>query len=208
MRSASVIKPELSTCVILDAHPTSLTTDALYHSMTTPMIWASAMILAWVLSSLGKGKSLGKLSNRTLSVLRSLAYNFYRVPNRCKIDRSLAFDVDPAIFASGGFSDIRISKGELERPTGCCQDLVYGGGWSDPSALLLFFYTNRCMLVVAFLQGDYPLEEHLSASYTRPLRSRDRRSHREVLDDLRTHGKWERRQFHSVQPGEPASSGN
>jgi len=56
---------------------------------------------------LDRGKTLGRLSNRTLGVLRSLAYNSSQVPNHYKIDRNLVFDVEPEPFASGGFSDVR-----------------------------------------------------------------------------------------------------
>ena len=60
---------------------------------------------------LDHGKNLGNLSNRTLAVLRSLAFNARQVPNHYKVDRSLGYDVDPVAFASGGFSDVR--KGKL-----------------------------------------------------------------------------------------------
>jgi len=56
---------------------------------------------------LDRGKNLGRLSNRTLGVLRSLAFNSSQVPNHYKIDRNLAYEVDTESFAGGGFSDIR-----------------------------------------------------------------------------------------------------
>lgn len=60
---------------------------------------------------LDRGRNLGRLSNRTLGVMRGLAYNSCQVPTRYKVDQSLDFKIDPAAFASGGFSDVR--KGNL-----------------------------------------------------------------------------------------------
>jgi len=40
-------------------------------------------------------------------MLRGLAFNACQVPDRYKIDCSLVFEIDPVVFASGGFSDVR-----------------------------------------------------------------------------------------------------
>ena len=55
---------------------------------------------------LDRGGNPGNLSNRTLGVLRSLAYDACQVPNRYRIDRNLAFDVAPTPFDGGGFAEI------------------------------------------------------------------------------------------------------
>lgn len=117
-------------------------------------------------------------------------------------------------FASGGFSDVQkgILGGQLVavkvmrmaldknlhelqkvRCTGPCFCIIY----SDPR-----------VLVAALLQGDRPLEEHLSPKYPWPHRGRDRQLHRELLDDLGAHGERQHLQFHPVQLSKPASSGN
>jgi len=49
----------------------------------------------------------GDLLGHAIVVFLRLAYNTCQVPNSYKIDRSLAFNVDPTVFASGRFSDIR-----------------------------------------------------------------------------------------------------
>jgi len=53
----------------------------------------------------------GSLLEKVVAAFLRLAYNACQVPNRYKIDRSLGFNVDPTVFASGRFSDVR--KGKL-----------------------------------------------------------------------------------------------
>lgn len=67
----------------------------------------SSMLTPFRPQILDRGRNLGRLSNRTLGVLRSLAYNSSQVPNYYKIDRNLVFDVEPEPFARGGFSDVQ-----------------------------------------------------------------------------------------------------
>ena len=47
------------------------------------------------------------LLEKVVTAFLGLAYNACQVPNRYKIDRSLAFNVDTAVLASGRFSDLR-----------------------------------------------------------------------------------------------------
>lgn len=69
------------------------------------------MLILFRLQILDHGRNLGRLSDRVLRVLRSLAFNACQVPNHYKIDSSLAFDIDPVRSASGGFSEVH--KGNL-----------------------------------------------------------------------------------------------
>lgn len=107
-RATTALKDEDATIVL----------DILARVRIHPAIWADyrstpilSMLILLCRQVLDHGENLGKLSNRTLGVLRTLAYNACKVPNHYKIDRSMTFDVDTVIFASGGFSDVR--KGRL-----------------------------------------------------------------------------------------------
>lgn len=127
---------------------------------------------------LDHGKQLGRLSNRTLAVLRSLAFNARQVPNHYKVDRSLGYDVDPVAFASGGFSDVR--KGKLGGHVVAVKVLrmaehsdileLQKVGYTE---LYFFFHTNQCTPDVAFLRGC-TLEEHIPPQHPSPYRGRDR----------------------------------
>jgi len=150
----------------------SIWTDHKPTSISSTLILSRPQVLE-------HGRNLGGPWNRTLRVLRSLAYNSCQVPYRYRVDRSLVFEINPVAFASGGFSDVR--KGNLGgqlvavkvmrmaldkklhelqkvRCTGLCSRIPY----SDPFAP-----------AVALLQGDCPLEEHLSPKYSWPYCSRN-----------------------------------
>jgi hypothetical protein len=103
-RATTALKDEDATIVL----------DILARVRIHPAIWADyrstpilSMLILFCRQVLDHDENLGKLSNRTLGVLRTLAYNACQVPNHYKIDRNMTFDVDTVIFASGGFSDVR-----------------------------------------------------------------------------------------------------
>ena len=142
---------------------------------------------------LDRGRNLGRLSNRTLGVLRSLAYNSSQVPNYYKIDRNLIFDVEPEPFARGGFSDVQ--RGSLGDRLVAVKVLRMAHDnvpevqkVRNPADPLFFFCTDQHTPVVAFLQGNHPLEEHISPQRPWSYRGRDRQLYREMLDDFRAHG--------------------
>ena len=112
---------------------------------------------------LDRGRNLGRLSNRTLGVLRSLAFNACQVPNNYKVDQNLVYDVDPVDFASGGFSDVR--KGNLGGQVVAVK-ILRMAKTSNVLELQKVRYTDPDLFlnadqIVAFLQGDCSLEKHI-----------------------------------------------
>jgi len=119
------------------------------------------------------GRLSEALLEKVVMVFLELAYNACQVPNRYKIERGLAFDVDPTVFASGRFSDVR--KGNLSSQLVAVKTIrtvLYSDlpeiqkeiqkVWSG--ALNSFFWscTHGCALVLEFLLGGYPMEERVS----------------------------------------------
>lgn len=129
----------------------------------------SSMLILFRPQVLDHDRNRGSLSNRTLSVLRSLAFNACQVPNHYKVDRSLGYDVDPTPFASGGFSEVL--RGNLGSKAVAVKVLRMT---EDTNVLelqkvryteLYFFslHANQNTLVVAFLQRGCSLEKHISS---------------------------------------------
>jgi len=89
------------------------------------------------------------------------------------------FDVEPEPFASGGFSDVR--RGKLgDRLVAVKVLRMTLDNVPEVQKVrytyfrFFFFYTDLCTLVVAFLQGNYPLEEYFSPQHPWSYRGGDR----------------------------------